>query len=67
MEMEVGKCYQFTRLTGKVIRCKVLVYTNHKSRIEMREFNHQGFLALDFLTDAEFATVKQIECEDGKG
>lgn len=62
--MEIGKCYQLKRITGKVIRFKLLKYTNPDERIEMYEHNGGGFLNLDKLTTDEFESIKQIECDD---
>lgn len=61
--MEIGKCYQLERITGKVVRFKLLKYTNPNERVEMVEHNGGGFLGLDRLTPDEFASIKQIECE----
>lgn len=61
--MEIGKCYQITRITGKTVSFKLLVFTNYNERICMAVHQSGGTLWLDCLTEDEIESIKEIECE----
>lgn len=64
MNLQVNKCYQFKRITGKIIRMKLLSFTNPDSRVEMYEHNGGGLLNLDKLTPEEIESMTEINCEN---
>ncbi|MES2566987.1 MAG: SOS response-associated peptidase [Bacteroidota bacterium] len=62
-DFKVGQDFQLTRITGRVIKFKLLHFTTPDKKIDMKEHNSGGFLSLDKLTDEELLSIKPIAPE----
>ncbi|MCD6017249.1 MAG: hypothetical protein K0S53_370 [Bacteroidetes bacterium] len=60
MDLTIGKNYQLTRITGKVIQFTLLAFDKEKMRIEFRCFDASTG-GIDPLSEAEFKSIVELK------
>jgi hypothetical protein len=64
-KIEEGKYYSLIRISGKVVKGKLIDWNGRYGPLKILEFNSGNILEIDRLTEQEFASMKEIR-KDGK-